>query len=274
MKVKRFLAPDIRQAMQMVREQQGPDAVILSNRKVDGGVEIVSALDFDADLLSQTLLESSETSQTQDGESTTEDKPKVAEAKPEEAKEARVRGLGSIVDRFTGGAKDFVDPRHRQWYEASGPDVKPIDGKFGLPNENLEISGLHQEIQDIRRQLNNVMSENTNTRYSPQDPTHIGVLRHFSRYGFQKRLCLDLANQIGMDLDFAGAKQKAMEALAAKILISGDDLIDDQGIVALVGPTGVGKTTTLVKLASKNSIEIRFESIGFGFHRQLSPRCS
>ena len=48
MKIKRFFAQDMRQAIRMVREAQGPDAVILSNRKVNGGVEIVSAIDYDA----------------------------------------------------------------------------------------------------------------------------------------------------------------------------------------------------------------------------------
>ncbi len=47
MKMKRFFAENIRQAMQMVREELGADAVIMSNRKVDGGVEIVAARDFD-----------------------------------------------------------------------------------------------------------------------------------------------------------------------------------------------------------------------------------
>ena len=51
MKIKRYFAPDIREAIRMVREEQGPDAVILSNRKVDGGVEIVAARDFDEQAL-------------------------------------------------------------------------------------------------------------------------------------------------------------------------------------------------------------------------------
>lgn len=47
MKIKRYFATDMRQAIQMVREAQGPDAVILSNRRVDGGIEIVAAMDYD-----------------------------------------------------------------------------------------------------------------------------------------------------------------------------------------------------------------------------------
>ncbi len=90
----------------MVREQQGPDAVILSNRKVEDGIEIVSALDFDAELLSQTMLESSGTVRIKDENSVTEEIPEVDQAKSElETKQSGARGLGSIMDRFTGGGE-------------------------------------------------------------------------------------------------------------------------------------------------------------------------
>jgi Flagellar biosynthesis pathway, component FlhA len=49
--IKRFFAEDIRQAMKMVKEELGADAVIMSNRSVDGGVEIVAARDFDEQLI-------------------------------------------------------------------------------------------------------------------------------------------------------------------------------------------------------------------------------
>ena len=51
MKIKRFVAPDMRQAIRTVREELGPDAVILSNERVSGGVEIVAAIDYDESLL-------------------------------------------------------------------------------------------------------------------------------------------------------------------------------------------------------------------------------
>ncbi|NGP52517.1 flagellar biosynthesis protein FlhF, partial [Thioalkalivibrio sp. XN8] len=51
MKIKRFFAPDMRQAIRMVRDDQGPDAVILSTRTTGGGVEIVAAVDYDAELV-------------------------------------------------------------------------------------------------------------------------------------------------------------------------------------------------------------------------------
>ena len=55
MKVKRFFAQSMAEALKQVSEQMGPDAVILSNRKVDGGVEIVTALDYDENMARQRL---------------------------------------------------------------------------------------------------------------------------------------------------------------------------------------------------------------------------
>ena len=55
MRIKRFTAPDMRTALRMVRDEQGPDAVILSNRPVEDGIEIVAATDYDESLAQQAL---------------------------------------------------------------------------------------------------------------------------------------------------------------------------------------------------------------------------
>ena len=49
MRVKRFFGADSRQAMRQVRDELGDDAVILSNKNLDDGVEIVCALDYDGE---------------------------------------------------------------------------------------------------------------------------------------------------------------------------------------------------------------------------------
>ena len=55
MRIKRFIAPDMRAALKMVRDEQGPDAVILSNRPTEGGIEVVAATDYDEALVQQAL---------------------------------------------------------------------------------------------------------------------------------------------------------------------------------------------------------------------------
>jgi flagellar biosynthesis protein FlhF len=53
MNIKRYVAPDMRRAINLVRTEHGPDAVILSSDSVDGGVEIIAAVDYDQALIAR-----------------------------------------------------------------------------------------------------------------------------------------------------------------------------------------------------------------------------
>ncbi|MHA7835117.1 MAG: flagellar biosynthesis protein FlhF, partial [Algiphilus sp.] len=55
MKIKRYFAPTMREAMRRVREEQGADAVILGSESRDGGIEVVAAVDYDEALLQQAV---------------------------------------------------------------------------------------------------------------------------------------------------------------------------------------------------------------------------
>src|SRR5579862_8644432 len=47
MKMKRYVAADMRSALRMIRDEQGPDAVILSSRPTAAGVEVCAAVDIE-----------------------------------------------------------------------------------------------------------------------------------------------------------------------------------------------------------------------------------
>ena len=47
MKMKRYLSADMRSALKAIREEQGPDAVILSTRRTPEGVEVCAAIDVE-----------------------------------------------------------------------------------------------------------------------------------------------------------------------------------------------------------------------------------
>jgi flagellar biosynthesis protein FlhF len=47
MKIKRFFAKDMRTALKEVKDELGVDAVIMSNKKLANGVEIVAAVDYE-----------------------------------------------------------------------------------------------------------------------------------------------------------------------------------------------------------------------------------
>jgi len=98
MKIKRIFAKDMRQALRLVREEHGADAVILSNRAVNGGVEVVSAIDFDQAEIEQAFARQ---------------KMAAAAAEPAPAKAIRTSRADTVAN--VAGA-----PAHR------GPEPDPI----------------------------------------------------------------------------------------------------------------------------------------------------
>src|ERR1700690_41650 len=50
-KIKRYMAASMRVALGQVGAEQGPDAVILSSRRVQEGIEVIAAVDYDEALI-------------------------------------------------------------------------------------------------------------------------------------------------------------------------------------------------------------------------------
>lgn len=50
MQVKRFVAADMRRALELVRQELGPDAIILSSNRISEGVELLTTMGSDYEL--------------------------------------------------------------------------------------------------------------------------------------------------------------------------------------------------------------------------------
>lgn len=193
MKIKRFVAPDMRQAIRLVREALGPDAVILSNKSVEGGVELMAAVDL-------AQADFSETSETY----TTATNSQHAAAKADEA-----------------------------------PDP---------------LLAMRQEMQELRRLMESELCELNWREMGERHPQQRELLRRLMSLGLPAEIARPLSERVGDEPDAEHAWRKALFHLSAQIKTSDDDLIDQGGVVALVGPTGVGKTTTIAKLAARFSL--------------------
>ncbi len=103
MKIKRFFAPDSRKALRMVQEALGEDAIIISNRRVDDGVEILAAEDFDDELAKLGELD---TATASFGGSVTPETPRQKPApKPEAAQPNNYSPEAALLHSAADGAK-------------------------------------------------------------------------------------------------------------------------------------------------------------------------
>ncbi len=200
MKIKRYVAPDIRQAIRQVREEQGPDAVILSNRSVDGGVEIVVAVDYDA------LL-----------------------------KELGAGSQTSAAATYEAKAKAAGDAAGAASTEAADP----------------ALLDLRREVRTLRGMLEHQLSDLAWGEMGRKYPGRTLLMRRLRELGLATALAERIAGEIHESSDFDRAWREALARLAHHLPVTDDDILTQGGVVALLGPTGVGKTTTVAKLAAR-----------------------
>lgn len=237
MKIKRIFAPEMRQAIRLVREALGPDAVILSNRNVDGGIEIVAALDLDAQMIETKC-------QSQGGEG--RDGPQTANA-------AGCTG-GSVLkgpsDRFTESFGKSVPDAAKNAPARLSADAGGESSRRGEASADQILLEMRKELKWMRELLNECLSNSILMPLS-SDRTATGSAAELAGLGFSAALAADIAGRFDGRGEAGGALKKALELIADRLPVTRDDPLAAGGVVALVGPTGVGKTTTLAKLAAR-----------------------
>jgi len=230
MKINRFFAKDMRQAIQKVRKTLGSDAVILSNKSVDGGVELVAAIDYDESAVIAAAVDA------------TPPKLEQPSAPPQTASSAAIADLS----------------RKRVVEEPQSPIKQKMVGQTKvLPKSGIEQSQdpilleMRQEMQALRRMMENELSELTWHNMGEHKPNTQELLRRLMNIGLSPDICRDVISKLDDVGNIDKAWRKSLYCLASELPIADEDILEQGGAIAIVGPTGVGKTTTVAKLAAR-----------------------
>lgn len=233
MKLKRYQAPDMRQALRQVRDAQGPDAVILSTRRVNGGVEVVAAVDFEVsdEGVDNYALESGHPVQAAPQTvATTAQLERSALMARDMAEQERRR-------EATSTAADFSAMAHRL-AEAADPEASPGEG-------------VSEELRTLRRMLETQLATLAWNDLSRRSPIQTELLKQLTVLGLAHDLAAELVSQLPARLELTEAQRIALALLARRIGTAEERWLDKGGVVAMVGATGVGKTTMVAKLAAR-----------------------
>ncbi len=352
MKIKRFVAADMRSAMNLVRKEHGPDAVILSNRRIEEGIEIVAAANYDESAV-QRALEASRrdvapppaakprtaadaviAAVTRRRSSTPAPEPVAATTSAVAAlARAAVGATGRTLDSAdeivpTRGSTGFaatlaratvnepalpeqifapfaeaivapaaavpanrarfpIDPPHEAHHESVAPALQPpplptaavADAQPAsaatepaladaiveaapaptlapapvltvVAQDDAEIRQLRQEVAGMRQVIEREMNRFTDERLRGC-PVRATALDLMDEYGFDAGLARDVAMQIPLETEAHRGRGLMLGLISRKLPIAPVDPLEEGGVIALVGPTGAGKTTTIAKLASR-----------------------
>jgi flagellar biosynthesis protein FlhF len=240
MKITRHTAADMRQALRAVRDRLGPDAVILSSRRTPTGVEVTAAMDFDA----EAPIAAAETTET----------PRDSASSVSHALSAADVGAAPLAEFANAAvAGGGLAPKPEK---APGPARAPYASVSTLAQApapaELRASAtdtMGEELKTLRRMLESQLAQLAWNDLARRAPVHTEMLRELTEIGVAQGLAAEVVAHMPADVELTQARRLAIAMIAQRLRVTGDRWLEDGGIVALIGPTGVGKTTTLAKLA-------------------------
>ncbi|OUS11510.1 flagellar biosynthesis protein FlhF [Gammaproteobacteria bacterium 53_120_T64] len=237
MKIKRFTADTMREAIRSVRDTWGPDAVILSNKKLGNGVEITAAIDFEIEEVEQLASETAHTPSDSVALSPAP-RPDTAAQRQVPTPEQAPPSLQSHL------LKARASSAHRA---TTGSD---------------EISDLRREISDLRGLIEGELTQMSWREIGRHKPHKAALMRRLASLGLKRELCTTLATQGTVPDDAEAAWKQALLDLAGMLTEGDHDLLAQGGTYAIIGSTGVGKTTTVAKLAAQYALRHGADKIG------------
>ncbi|MDP3617422.1 MAG: flagellar biosynthesis protein FlhF, partial [Rhodoferax sp.] len=187
----KVVAPSSREALRLLRERMGPDAIVLSNRVTVNGIEILATM---------------------------------------EEQMARM---------MTAAARPV----------SAVPAPKPMPETVLLSRDDSVLREIHSMRGMIEEQLAGLSWHEKQAR----DPLRGQLLRALLGAGFSARLAQNILGNLPAGHDYASGMEYARSELARQMPMLEDEaaMMDAGGVYALMGPTGVGKTTTTAKLAAR-----------------------
>ena len=249
MKMKRYFAADSRQALRELREDQGPDAVILSNRRVQGGVEIIAALDYEDAMVNSSL------------------------GNPEK--------LSASVQNTVHGGYAESQTNHKQFsehqfVESNFPNMVDENEK-STKEENQALSKIQDELKGLRNIMEAPLMQFAWGETGRVKPLYASLLKQLMSLGLSSKLSQSIAKRTANQGLNKHSWLESLKLLAKLVPINDDDILTNGGIVSLIGPTGVGKTTTIAKLAARFALKhgrrgitlITTDNYRIGAHEQL-----
>jgi flagellar biosynthesis protein FlhF len=219
MNVRKFTATTSREALRKVRDALGADAVILSNRSVDGSIEILALAPEDMSALAEPAVE-----QPAISEST------LAALAPQRLSEDN---QAARLAEALHAARDIPAPAQQ--------------------NAAADMAAMMNEIRSMRGMLESQLAEIAWGSQQKREPIKSAVLREMLAAGFSASLSRYLTEKLpaGGTIDTGMAWIRSILTRNFSAIDNEHEILEQGGVYALVGPTGVGKTTTTAKLAAR-----------------------
>ena len=318
MNIKRFFGKNSREALSMVRKELGDDAVILSNRAMNGGNEIMAFKEEDMNALVakeesrqhrlnndefsheamahpdlMSLINKNTRTQTKELQELPNE-VKAREVTKAEAFMPQIDDYDAIIkraemkrnaslnqERELQAAQQTVFQKPAVAQKPIAPSIAsaPANRQPAAPQQSAQLTEMLNEMRNMRSVIESQLTALSWANIQQRDPSKSTMLSMLLSAGFSASLSRQLTEKMPENLDEAKATAwvKSILSINLNTIENDTEMLDEGGIFALIGPTGVGKTTTTAKLAARYVMKHGTQNLGIittdayriGGHEQL-----
>ena len=252
MNIKRIVAKTSREAMRQLRDALGPDAVILSNRAVEGGVEVLAMPAEDIASLA----------------------PPVAEAP------VHVVAHKARTPKIQRDPEPEMEPEPEREPAPAVTIKRRLIERVSMPSDDSAqlAQSVISEIKTMHMRLENQLSDMAWRDLPGRDPSGAAMMRDMLSAGFSATLAREMLRELPKgDVDQTQLWMRNTLMKRLQVMQNETNMLDTGGVFALMGPTGAGKTTTTAKLAARFVVRhgaeklalLTTDSYRIGGHEQL-----
>lgn len=266
MQVKRFFAADMRQAMKLVRDELGADAAIIGNRRIAGGVELTAALDYKLSALAPRVPNA----ELEEELRKTHTRIASAQAELDHRQDSSDNNRQLFAGQSLTAAEPLIEPHvDVPQATAAAPTAAPVDPRL--------FDAMRSELSGLRELLEVQLGSLAWTQLQGSKPQQANLWRRLQRIGLSGPIARELLDLTAEIEEPRHAWRMLLAHLARMIEIPEVEPIEEGGVIAMVGPAGMGKTTTLAKLAARyvlkygaqNLALVSMDSFRIGAQEQL-----
>ena len=256
MQIRRFRAPDMRQAIRKVRDAVGPDAVILSNQRLPTGeIEIVAALDYDGSLpSSMTSKRSPAPRSEQFADPSSDYLDRIERAKQQTAPQPVASTARSHQPNKTSTPRFDMPPL------VEDKEDPRVEEALSIRKDESakQLREMELELQNVRAMLEQRQNKeaHSDSKVSAVEQRAREKLKGLGLSDFVISRLID-------DIDLKGREDDWNRLLAhlADYIPVRSSSSELKGCIAFMGPTGVGKTTTIGKIAAQHVLKHGSEGV-------------
>ena len=180
------------------------------------------------------------------------------------------KATGVEISAAVDTASSLVDTIGPEWTATRNSLHDTDDGPCvvigGTPRSGAlatvsEMEQMRAEMRSIRSLLEAQLGRLIWDDQSRQTPEIAGLLRNYTQLGLDADIARQLAERSAVTHP-AGGWTAVLRTLVEELPVADADPVSDGGTYAVIGPTGVGKTTTIAKLAARAALEYGPDSVG------------